>query len=184
MAEGGFWVFGYGSLMWRPGFAHEEARIATLQGFARRFCLRSIRYRGTPEAPGLVLALAPDAGAACTGLAFRVAEAAAAATLAYLRDRELVTYAYREEAHPVRLDDGREVVALAYVADPAHPQFAGGLGRGEQAEIIAAAAGPAGRNADYLFATLDHLAALGIRDAEVEALGLAVRGRLGLPHPP
>lgn len=170
----GLWVFGYGSLMWRPGFEAAERVPAVLAGFARRFCLRSIRYRGTPEAPGLVLALAPDPAARCEGIAYRIAPERAAGTLAYLRERELVTYAYREEEHPVRLADGRTVPALAYVADPAHPQFAGGLGPAEQAAIIARARGPAGTNRDYLLSTLAQLRAIGIADAEIERLAEAV----------
>jgi cation transport protein ChaC len=174
---GGFWVFGYGSLMWRPGFAAEERQVATLTGHARRFCLSSIRYRGTPEAPGLVLALAAAPGEICTGIAWRVSAAGAAGVLAYLRERELVTYAYREALLPLALADGRGVAGLAYVADPAHSQHRGGLTLSEQAAVIARAEGPAGTNRDYLYQTLAHLRDLGIADPGLEALEPLVRAR-------
>jgi cation transport protein ChaC len=179
MAEG-FWVFGYGSLMWRPGFAFAAREVATLSGYVRRFCLASIRYRGTPEAPGLVLALAPEPGGACTGIAYRVEAREAEAVLACLRERELVTYAYAEARRHVRFGDGSEAEAVVYLADPAHPQFRGGLTLAEQARIIATAAGPSGTNRDYLESTLAHLAAIGISDPDLLALGAAVRARVGL----
>lgn len=164
------WVFGYGSLMWRPGFAYAERQIATLAGFARRFCLASMHYRGTPQAPGLVLALAREDGAACRGIGFRIDATDAEPALAYLRKRELVSYAYREERHDIALSDGRVMEALTYVSDPAHPQFRGGLDLSHKAAIIAHAQGPAGSNRDYLFSTLAHLDELGIEDDEVTAL--------------
>ena len=104
-----FWVFGYGSLIWQPGFDFVDKRLATLRGWRRAFCMRSIMYRGTPEAPGLVLALDRDAGGSCTGVAYRVPGHGAAATLAYLRARELVSDAYDEVRLPVELDDGAAV---------------------------------------------------------------------------
>lgn len=165
-----FWVFGYGSLMWRPGFPFAERQVARLSGFARRFCLNSVHYRGTPEAPGLVLALSPEPAAACTGIGYRVAPLHAEETLAYLRERELVSYAYREERHGMILADGREVEAVTYVSDPAHPQYRGGLTPEAQAAIIATARGPAGTNRDYLMSTLAHLREIGIADPDLETL--------------
>ena len=176
--SGDLWVFGYGSLIWRPGFAFEERVLARLEGWRRRFCLRSIAYRGTPEAPGLVLGLDADPASGCDGVAFRVAAAQADAAAAYLRDRELVTYAYRETALPLALRDGRTVQAMTFVIDRAHAQYAGELARDEQAAIIARAAGPAGPNAEYLENTLSHLIQLGLHDPELEALQDAVRARL------
>lgn len=165
------WVFGYGSLMWEPGFVPADRRLARLDGHARRFCLHSIRYRGTPEAPGLVLGLDPEPGAACEGVAFRVAPETAETVTAYLRARELVTYAYREAVLPVRLQpDGTVVEALVYVVDPTHPQYAGGLSLIEQARIIASRAGPSGSNRAYFDNTLAHLAACGVVDPELDRL--------------
>ena len=97
------WVFGYGSLVWNPGFEPVEKVIATLPGYARSFCMRSIHHRGTEEAPGLVLALDAHEGAACTGVALRVAEDQEAAVLDYLRERELISSAYIEEVLPLEL---------------------------------------------------------------------------------
>jgi len=171
---GDLWVFGYGSLMWRPGFDWAERRMARLEGWRRSFCLRSIHYRGTPEAPGLVLGLdrAPDAF--CDGVAYRVADDARAATLAYLRARELVSYAYHERTGAVRLEGGAQAEAVIYVVDRAHPQYAGVLSLADQAAIIARCAGPMGSNRDYLRQTVEHLAALGLSDPELEALAALV----------
>ncbi|RMF41290.1 MAG: gamma-glutamylcyclotransferase [Alphaproteobacteria bacterium] len=177
--SGEFWVFAYGSLMWRPGFEFAERQIAELPGLARRFCLRSIHYRGTEADPGLVLALAPDPAARCRGVAYRVGAAQAEETLAYLRERELVSYAYREERHPIRLDDGRQVTALAYVLDPEHEQTVTGLSLDAQAEIIARAEGRSGTNRDYLYSTREHLLDLGIEEPEIEALVPLVRRLAG-----
>jgi len=172
---GDLWVFGYGSLMWRPGFDWAERRMARLEGWRRSFCLRSIHYRGTPEAPGLVLGLDRAPGVACDGVAYRVASDARAAVLAYLRARELVSYAYHERTAALRLEGGAAAEAVIYVVDRAHPQYAGVLSLAEQAAIIARSAGPMGANRDYLLQTVEHLAALGVSDPELEALAARVR---------
>ena len=134
---GGLWVFGYGSLIWHPGFDFDERRLAVLDGYRRAFCMTSICYRGTPEAPGLVLALDAEKSGRCAGVAYHVPAATAEATHAYLRERELVSYAYDEARVALGLDDGRTVEAIAYVSNRAHPQYAGGLTPEAQAEIIA-----------------------------------------------
>ncbi len=163
------WVFGYGSLVWNPGFPVAEQRVATLHGWHRSFCMRSIHHRGTEEAPGLVLALDQAASAHCAGVAFRVQDGAEPETLAALRERELVSSAYLEEWLPLQLQDGSEVTALCYVIDPAHVQYCT-LPLEEQAQIIAQAIGGRGRNCEYLFNTAGHLAQLGIGDADLEWL--------------
>jgi cation transport protein ChaC len=182
MGQDGFWVFGYGSLMWRPGFAAAERRLARLHGWRRSFCLWSIMYRGRPAAPGLVLGLEAGDGAVCDGVAYRVAAEDAAATLRYLRERELVTYAYREVTAPVLLAGGGEAQALCYVVDPAHAQYAGALPLAEQAAVIARACGPAGTNRAYLEDTLRHLTECGVRDAALEAVAALVAAG-GAPPP-
>jgi len=161
------WVFGYGSLMWRPGFPHREARPARLWGHHRALCVYSVHYRGTPERPGLVLGL--DRGGSCVGRAFRVAAADADAVIAYLDGRELVTGVYRRRRLTLGLD-GRRVGAIAYVADRDHPQYAGTLAPARAAAIVRAGCGTGGDNADYLARTVAHLDALGIADGPLHAL--------------
>ncbi len=169
---GDFWVFGYGSLMWRPGFAHTETRRARLHGFRRSLCVTSHIYRGTPERPGLVLGL--DRGGSCVGLAFRVPIELREEVLAYLRDRELVTNVYLERTLPIRLEGGDSVDAVAYIADRSHAQYAGGLDEAAAARIVSGAIGQAGPNEDYVLNTVAHLQALGIRDHWLEEVGRLV----------
>lgn len=169
------WVFGYGSLIWNPGFPVAEQAVARLEGWHRSFCMRSIHHRGTVEDPGLVLALDRAEGAFCDGVAFRVEPGAEGATLATLRERELISSAYLERVLALRLSDGRAVEALAYVIDPDHVQYCGGLALEEQAQIIAQAVGGRGPNRDYLWSTAAHLADLGIGDGDLDWLARRVR---------
>ncbi len=169
------WVFGYGSLIWNPDFPVAERQIARATDWHRSFCMRSIHHRGSVEAPGLVLALDHAPGAICDGVAFRVTPGAEVETLQTLRDRELISSAYLETTLPLTLTDGRSIIALAYVIDPDHNQYCGNLPLTEQAQIIAHAIGGRGRNRDYLFATADHLAELGIADADLTWLSTQVR---------
>lgn len=162
-----FWVFGYGSLMWRPGFAYRAALPARLAGYHRAFCIYSQHYRGTPDRPGLVLGLAP--GGACDGLAFAVPAGDAERVRAYLDERELAGYAYRAAVLPVDVD-GRRVAAYSFVADPGHPLYAGDLGLERAAAIIMEAGGSAGLNREYLINTIRHLEQQGIVEAELHAL--------------
>lgn len=168
------WVFGYGSLIWNPEFPVAERQIARLSGWQRSFCMWSIHHRGSEAEPGLVLALDRGEGH-CDGVAFRVPPEAEAETLAALRERELISSAYLEERLPVTLADGRQVTALAYVIDPAHVQYCGGLALDRQAKVIAQAVGGRGPNRDYLFATAAHLAELGIEDPDLSWLAAQVR---------
>lgn len=169
------WVFGYGSLIWHPGFAVAERGVARLDGWHRSFCMRSIHHRGTVDAPGLVLALDRADGAHCDGVAFRVEPGEEDATIAALRERELISSAYVEDWLTLRLADGRTMRALAYVIDPDHVQYCGGLALEEQAQIIARAMGGRGPNRDYLWSTAAHLAELGIADADLDWLADRVR---------
>lgn len=167
------WVFGYGSLIWDPGFPVAERRISRLDGWHRSFCMWSIHHRGTLENPGLVLALDRAEGASCTGVAFRVEPGREAATLFALRERELVSSAYLEMTLPVTTEAG-VLDALAYVIDPDHVQYCR-LDPEAQARIIAQACGGRGRNCDYLWSTAAHLAELGIRDPDLDWLAERVR---------
>ncbi|MEO0381534.1 MAG: gamma-glutamylcyclotransferase [Pseudomonadota bacterium] len=173
------WVFGYGSLVWNPGFDYEERVIARLPGYHRSFCMRSIHHRGTEDHPGLVLALDETQGAECSGLALSVPEGQEAATLAYLRERELISSAYLERSLEVDLTDGRRVTAVTYVVDPDHVQYCGGIALEEQAEIIASAVGGRGPNTEYLYNTTAHLTELGIVDEALEWLVTRVRQIVG-----
>ena len=138
----------------------------------------SIRYRGTEEAPGLVLALDEEEGAACEGLALRPTEEEAVEAIAGVRRRELVSDAYEERELPLRLADGREVRALAFVVRRGHRQHAC-VDAETQARTIARARGQKGPNLDYLSNTAERLRALGIRDPEMEALWARARGLAG-----
>lgn len=172
--SGALWIFGYGSLIWDPGFTPAETRAARLAGWRRSFCMTSVCFRGTPEAPGLVLALDAAAGESCAGLALRVAEAEAEEVLAALRARELVTNAYLERRLPVTCAGGEVIEALAYVIDPAGPQYCRHTPE-EQAQIIARASGARGANRDYLWNTAHHLHTLGLPDPDLDRLAARVR---------
>ncbi len=161
------WVFGYGSLMWDPGFGHEEAHQARLYGYHRALCITSHRHRGTPARPGLVLGL--DRGGSCRGIAYRVAGARAAQTLGYLWDREMVTGVYLPRRVAVRLPRGR-VGCWTFVADRGHVQYAGRLEPAEQVGLILQGHGESGRCRDYLANTVRHLDRLGIADGPLHRL--------------
>lgn len=162
------WVFGYGSLMWRPGFDSAENVPALLRGFSRSLCIYSHVYRGTPESPGLVLGL--NSGGLCHGQAFRVAAGHKSPVLDYLRAREQVSGVYLEKYLPVELADGREIEALVYVADPLHVQYAGGLSAQAMAAVVEQASGQAGPNRDYVVNTVRHLQVMDIRDELLETV--------------
>jgi cation transport protein ChaC len=162
------WVFGYGSLMWRPGFAFTERSAAVAHGRRRAFCIYSVHHRGTPARPGLVLGLAP--GGAVRGAAYRVAAKDWPNVYAYLREREQPTETYFEAWAPVRLARGMSVEALVFLSDRAHPQWAGDLDLEAQARLIAGASGLSGRNVDYLRDLVVHLHQEGVADRTMEAL--------------
>jgi len=162
------WVFGYGSLMWNPGFAFAERQPATAHGVHRRLCIYSTRYRGTPEKPGLVMGLMR--GGCCHGVAFRVPGEQVAATRAYLTEREQINKVYHETFRPVRLRDGRLVAALCYVVDPTHRQFAGRLSAEEQLRVVADSCGRSGPNRDYVCNTASSLSEIGVRDRTLQWL--------------
>jgi glutathione-specific gamma-glutamylcyclotransferase len=168
--EDGIWVFGYGSLMWRPGFPHEKAMPAVLQGGHRALCIYSHNHRGTPRHPGLVLGL--DIGGRCEGMAFFVPARHANNTLNYLRRREQVSNVYRPMRRMVVLDaeDHREVSALCYMVNRSHRQYAGNLPIEEQARLVRRSRGRSGINIDYVVNTVRHLRACGIFDRKLEVL--------------
>lgn len=174
-ASQGRWVFGYGSLMWRPGFDFVERAAALHHGRRRAFCIYSVHHRGTRERPGLVLGLA--SGGAVRGAAYRIAEEVWPDVYAYLLDREQPTETYVESEIGLRLGDGRRVSALCFLSDRGHPQWAGDLSLDAQAELIAGAKGLSGRNVDYLRDLVVHLREEGISDGAMERLLLMVEAR-------
>ena len=169
------WVFGYGSLLWNPGFNVAEQVVGRLPGYARSFCMRSIHHRGTEENPGLVLALDEQPDHACEGVALAVRSGDEQETLEYLRERELISSAYVERELDVDLVDGRRVTALVYVVARDHVQYCGGLPLEEQAQIMSQAVGGMGPNTEYLFNTTAHLAEIGLHDPDLEWLSQRVR---------
>lgn len=169
------WVFGYGSLLWNPGFEVSEQVVATLPGYARSFCMWSIHHRGTETDPGLVLALDEEPSHACEGVALAVKSGQEAKTLSYLRERELISSAYLERELQIDLKDGRRVLALAYVINRDHVQYCGGMALEKQAQVIARAKGGMGPNTEYLYNTTSHLAEIGLHDPDLEWLSQRVR---------
>jgi cation transport protein ChaC len=170
----GFWVFGYGSLMWRPGFDFLEARPALLRGYHRAFCVETTHYRGTPEKPGVVLGL--DHGGACRGRVFRVAPAKAQKVARYLHERELVTPIYEPRWLKVQTPQGL-VRAIAYVVDRQDREYMGKLSTSRIVSLIHQARGVSGSNRDYLINTVRHLDELGVPDGPLHRLLRLVEGR-------
>ncbi len=163
-----YWVFGYGSLIWRPGFVYRQAQQALLWGAHRSLCIYSHRYRGTEEKPGLVFGLVP--GGSCHGMAFEVGAAEWPEVREYLREREQVSGVYREASRRVRLASGEVIEALTFLVDPHHEQYAGRLDIAAQLAYVRDAAGMMGPNADYVTNTAEHLEQMGIRDRHLLAL--------------
>jgi cation transport protein ChaC len=170
------WVFGYGSLMWRPGFPFLERLEARLVGAHRALCVYSFVHRGTPERPGLVLGL--DLGGNCRGIAFRVAAAERTRTIEYLRAREQVTMVYRESTRRIWLkgEVERQVPALCYVVDRSHPQYAGRLSLEQQLHHVRQGHGVSGANRDYVIATVAALESLGYRETDLHVLAARLKG--------
>lgn len=170
------WVFAYGSLMWRPGFAAAERAEARLVGAHRALCVWSHVHRGTPERPGLVLGL--DHGGTCRGIAYRVGPSEREATLHYLRAREQVTSVYRECVRSITLSQHpeRRVSAVCYMVDRSHPQYAGRLDVTAMLHYVRQGHGQSGANRDYLLATVEALEALGCRDRNLHRLAAHLHG--------
>jgi cation transport protein ChaC len=175
-SHGDLWVFGYGSLMWRPGFTYLERVEAKLIGAHRSLCVFSFVHRGTPERPGLVLGL--DRGGACRGIAFRVAADQRPGTVAYLRAREQVTMVYRETVRQVwlRTHPERLVPALCYMVNRGHPQYAGRLDLDQQLHHVRLGYGHSGANRDYVIEAVAALEQLGIREGELHLLAERLKG--------
>jgi len=163
-----FWVFGYGSLIWQPGFEFIDEQKAVLHGWRRSLCVHSWVHRGTQQLPGLVLGL--DRGGSCSGLARKVSSKKRDAVIGYLRERELVTHVYKEKWVSVRLAQNLKVDALTYVVDRDHVQYAKPMAVEELVNIVRSAEGKSGLNRDYVANTVTSLKALGIRDYALERI--------------
>ncbi|MBN34999.1 MAG: gamma-glutamylcyclotransferase [Rhodospirillaceae bacterium] len=160
--NGDIWVFGYGSLMWKPGFDVLERRSALILGYHRTFCVYSHWHRGSPEKPGLVMGLAP--GGSCRGAAYRVAADNARAAVDYLDARERVTDVYNPRWVSAHTDNGT-VTAITYVPGPrGHIQYAGKIDAAKAADLLAHGVGNSGPGWEYLENTVAHLIDEGIRD--------------------
>lgn len=174
------WIFGYGSLMWRPGFPVTSSHLVRIYGFHRALCVWSWYHRGTPRHPGLVLGL--DRGGMCTGRAFQVPTAAQKATIAYLCIREMVTPAYLPRHVAARpLQNGQVAPdgmaqCLTFIVDRRHPQYAGKLSSDIAADVVAGAIGASGDNDAYLYETLACLDHFGIAAADLQAIGAHLKG--------
>ncbi len=175
MRPGHRWIFGYGSLIFRPGFVVVDERVATLRGYTRRFWQYSPDHRGTPEAPGLVLTLVPDDGEVCVGVAFLVD--VDDALLRELDHREKAGYSRKQLSVTLHGDneDAQDVIAIVYVGDVDNAHFASDLAVDDIAAHIASARGPSGDNTSYVLRLDDALAARGIVDAHVRAVATRLR---------
>ena len=168
------WVFGYGSLLWDPGFTPVRRVKARLHDYHRSFCMLSIHHRGTEDDPGLVLALDKQAGGQCTGVAFEVPDNEEDTVLAMLRERELISSAYYEDTVDLVTDAGDRIQALAYIINRDHVQYCQ-FDLEKQAQMIAHAVGGRGPNTEYLYNTAAHLGEMGIRDDDMAWLVQRVR---------
>jgi len=166
------WIFGYGSLMWRPGFRYLEQHPARLNGYHRAPCIYSHHHRGTLAVPGLVLGL--DQGGYCLGIAFRIDINDRVQIFDYLYEREMIGYAYQPACVDVDIAD-RQVRAYTFIADPGHEQYAGDLGAERAAEIIMRAEGVSGLNRDYLMHTVRKLESEGFAEPDLATLRQRVR---------
>lgn len=164
------WVFGYGSLMWNPGFEFAESRRARIFGYHRSLCIRSVRYRGTNEVPGLVFGL--DRGGSCTGVGFRIESENQIKAAQYLQEREMLHQVYDPCLKPVVLDDDTVVDALTFVVKRRHPAYVKGLSMQQTADIIAYAHGQRGSNLDYVQSTLHWLERIGIDDPNLSVVNI------------
>ena len=171
------WVFGYGSLMWNPGFDFVERVSARLIGLHRALCVYSFVHRGTPERPGLVLGL--DRGGMCRGIAFRVPAPLRKKTVASLRAREQVTTVYLETMRRVELEEEarRQVRALCFIVDRSHVQYAGRLTLAECVHHVRQGHGRSGANRDYVLETVQALEALGYRESALHLIAERLKGQ-------
>ncbi len=161
------WLFGYGSIVWRPNLEYVRKRPALLKGWGRSFNQKSYDHRGTPEAPGRVLTLRQDQQRDCLGMAFEISDAAWRDTMAYLDHREKGGYV--RTAIEVEIE-GETVSAVSYIAPPGNPHDAGGESIEHIVQVIHSACGPSGSNREYLLALMHALAQSEIKDPYLDSV--------------
>jgi cation transport protein ChaC len=177
LPKGDLWIFGYGSLMWSPGFSFRQKALGRIHGYHRALCILSTRYRGTKRKPGLVMGLCR--GGSCWGMAFRVHAEGVRYALARLWQREMPRRVYAPRLLRVQLGSERRVRALAFLADPTHPAYVRELDLHGRARLVAQGIGQRGPCVDYIRNTLDHMHQLGVNDPHLERIlqaALALRG--------
>ena len=167
LQAGDLWIFGYGSLMWSPGFAYKKKALARVHGYHRALCILSTRYRGTRRRPGLVMGLC--SGGSCWGMAFRVDARRVSRTLLELWNREMPRRVYEPRLVQARIGH-RRVRALAFLADPDHPSYVRELDLHGRARLVAQGIGQRGPCVDYIKNTLDHMHGVGVRDPHLERI--------------
>ena len=172
------WVFGYGSLMWNPAFLFSERRVGTIRGWHRRFCLWLSRGRGSPDCPGLMLAL--DHGGVCRGVAFRIEAAQVRDELLLVWRREMLSGAYLARWVTVATQSG-PVQAVTFVANQKHARYSGKLSEAETAERITRASGELGSCLDYFERTVRILRTLQVEDAALERLEAEIERQQEIP---
>lgn len=182
LPKGDLWVFGYGSLMWSPGFSFKAKALGRTHGYHRALCILSTRYRGTKRKPGLVMGLCR--GGSCWGMAFRVDAAEVRRALVRLWRREMPRRVYAPRLLEVQLRSGRRIRALAFLADPTHPAYVRELDLHGRARLVAQGIGQRGPCVEYISNTLDHMRTVGVRDPHLErilhtALALRAKGTNG-----
>lgn len=166
------WVFGYGSLMWKPEINYTQSEVGTLDGYHRKFCIWSVIFRGSPKSPGLMMGLWE--GGQCTGMVFRLPVSTLRKEMDKLIYRECRWGVYIPLWLPIHTKDGI-VDALVFTVDAAHPIVEGQLSPEKTAYYLATGEGPRGTSRDYLFKTIDKMHSVGIVDEPIEQLGVQVR---------
>jgi len=165
-----FWILGYGSLMWDPGFDFVRNRPALLSGFHRRFSVLSNGSYGRPDSPGLALGL--HYGGSCKARAFQIAPEKMVDTLGYLDQRES---AYLRKEVTIIVEDRGPVDALTYIVNPDHPRYAGHLGQEETVRLISSGSGSKGTSLGYLEKTVQELENQGMQKSNMHDLLADVR---------
>ncbi|WP_437311541.1 gamma-glutamylcyclotransferase [Sorangium sp. So ce388] len=169
------WIFGYGSLIWRPAFRFEQMAPGYITGWARRFWQGSTDHRGVPGAPGRVVTLVPEPGARCWGMAYRVADAELDEVLRALDHREKGGYARHDVPLHVAGAEGEARTAIVYMATPDNPDYLGAAPLAAIAAQVLASHGPSGSNVEYVLRLAEALAAMDADDEHVTELARLVR---------